>query len=200
MAIELVVGLGNPGTQYASTRHNCGFRVVERLGDRWHIALQPQRRFRGRYGEGAGPAGKLRLLCPDTFMNRSGESVRSVVDWFKLAPASVLVVYDDIDLPFGRLRLRQSGSAGGHNGMKSLIQHLGTQDFPRVRVGVGAPAGERDTVSHVLGGFTPREQQYLADLLDAAADAVEMVLKQDMPTAMNRFNPLDLCPPVATNG
>ncbi|WP_017328172.1 aminoacyl-tRNA hydrolase [Synechococcus sp. PCC 7336] len=189
MAIELIVGLGNPGPKYTDTRHNCGFMAIDRLSDRWKIPLNPEKRFQGDYGEGVGPAGKLRLLKPKTYMNLSGQSVRAAIDWFKLDPASVLVVYDDMDLPFGRLRLRLSGSAGGHNGMKSIIQHLGQQNFPRLRLGVGAPDGDRDAIGHVLGRFTPEEKAHLPELIDTSADAIELCLRQDVPAAMNRYNP-----------
>lgn len=189
MAIELIVGLGNPGLKYEGTRHNCGFMTTECLSQRWQVPMKENKRFHGRLGEGVGPVGKLRLLEPTTYMNLSGQSVRAAADWFKLDPASILVVYDDMDLPFGRLRLRLSGSAGGHNGIKSIIQHLGTQDFPRLRIGVGAPAGDRDAIGHVLGGFTPKEKQYLQEVIETSADAVETCLKKDVRTAMNRFNP-----------
>ncbi|MEO1134753.1 MAG: aminoacyl-tRNA hydrolase [Cyanobacteria bacterium J06639_1] len=193
--IELVVGLGNPGAKYEGTRHNCGFMAVDRLSQRYAIALKSNSRFQGLYGEGRGPKGnKLRLLKPETFMNRSGQSVRAVMDWFKLPPQAILVIYDDMDIPFGRLRLRQSGSAGSHNGMKSLVQHLGSQQFPRVRMGIGSPGANKETISHVLGGFTPREQKYLAEVIDATADAVEVAIARDLPSAMNRYNPLDLYP------
>lgn len=189
MAIELIIGLGNPGSKYTDTRHNCGFMAIDRLSDRWKIPLKPEKRFQGDYGEGVGPAGKLRLLKPETYMNLSGQSVRAAIDWFKLNPESVLVVYDDMDLSFGRLRLRLSGSAGGHNGMKSIIQHLGQQNFPRLRVGVGAPDGDRDVLGHVLGRFTPEEKAHLPELIDTSADAIELCLRQDVQTAMNRYNP-----------
>ncbi|MEO0356601.1 MAG: aminoacyl-tRNA hydrolase [Cyanobacteria bacterium P01_A01_bin.3] len=189
MAIELVVGLGNPGSKYKGTRHNCGFMAIACLAKRWQVGMKDTKRFQGRYGEGVGPVGKLRLLEPTTYMNLSGQSVRAAADWFKLDPSSVLVVYDDMDLPFGRLRLRLSGSAGGHNGMKSIIQHLGTQEFPRLRMGVGSPGGDRDVIGHVLGGFTPKEKPYLQEVIDTSADAIETCLKKDVQTAMNRFNP-----------
>lgn len=190
--IALIVGLGNPGSSYEGTRHNCGFMVLDRLAQRWGIGLGSEKRFQGRYGEGRGPQGKLRLLRPETYMNRSGQAVRAAVDWYKLPPESVLAIYDDMDIPLGRLRLRTSGSAGGHNGIKSLIQHLGTQSFPRLRVGVGRPGG-KGTISHVLGGFTPEERPCLERVLDRSADSVELMLKQDFQTAMNRYNPLQIC-------
>lgn len=194
--LSVIVGLGNPGKQYESTRHNCGFDVVEVLARRWGIPLREEKRFQARYSEGATPLGKQRLLLPQTFMNRSGQSVRAVVDWFKLDPATVLVIYDDMDLQLGRMRLRASGSAGGHNGMRSLIEHLGSPDFPRLRIGVGKPkAGSAAVVGHVLGGFSPAEQPCIEAVLKAAADCVETMLKHDIARAMNHYNALQLCEP-----
>ncbi len=195
IALQLIVGLGNPGPQYADTRHNCGFMVVDRLAQRWGIPLVLEKRFQGSYGEGFALGGKRRLLKPETYMNRSGQAVRAVLDWYKLDPAAVLVVYDDMDLPLGRLRLRGSGSAGGHNGMKSILQHVGSEALPRLRLGVGKPKGSEDVVGHVLGGFAPAEQEVLERVLDTAVEAVECCLQEGLMTAMNRFNPLDLSGP-----
>ncbi len=192
--IGVVVGLGNPGAQYEDTRHNCGFMVLDTLAQRWGISFQTEKRFQGLYGEGRGPRGKLRLLKPQTYMNLSGQSVRAVLDWYKLDPEAVLVIYDDMDIPVGRLRLRASGSAGGHNGIKSLIQHLGTQAFPRLRVGVGQPQGHKDVKGHVLGSFTPNERQILPAVLKAAADSIELILRQDLKTAMNQYNAFQVQP------
>ena len=191
--LKLIVGLGNPGEQYARTRHNIGFDVVDLLCRRWHITLSENRKFKGLYGDGVGRAGrKVALLKPQTFMNRSGQSVRAVLDWYKFAPASVLIVYDDMDLPLGRLRVRPSGSAGGHNGMKSIISHLGTQEFPRLRVGIGSTSkqGDRDqaVVSYVLGKFAPDEKSIIARALDLSADAVEVALLDGTEKAMSAFN------------
>ena len=189
---SLIVGLGNPGKQYDRTRHNIGFDLVDTLAQRWQIALTEQRRFQGYLGEGMGaPGQKVRLLKPTTYMNRSGQAVRAVVDWFKLNPEQVLVVYDDMDLPLGRLRLRLKGSSGGHNGMKSIISHLGTQTFPRLRLGIGAPSQDDrtgETISHVLGKFAPQEREVVEAALDHALKAVDISLKQGVEMAMNRFN------------
>ena len=189
----LIVGLGNPGAKYDRTRHNVGFDVVDTLAQRWQIPVREQSRFKGLFGQGIGPKGrKLLLLKPSTYMNRSGESVRAVLDWYKLLPSQILVVYDDMDLPLGRLRLRLKGSAGGHNGMRSLIQHLGTQDFPRLRLGIDSPKSNRviqpDTVSYVLGRFTPVEQPIVTEVLALAADASEYAIKQGVEKAMNVYN------------
>lgn len=196
---QLIVGLGNPGPEYANTRHNFGFMVVDRLAQRWGIPLVTEKQFQGSYGEGWALGGKRRLLKPETYMNRSGQSVRAVLDWYKLDPSAVLVIYDDMDLPLGRLRLRGSGSAGGHNGMKSLIHHLGGEAFPRLRLGVGKPKaasssreGGQAVIDHVLGKFTPQEKDLVEAVLNAAVAAVECYLQEGLATAMNRFNPLDL--------
>ncbi|MEM8602816.1 MAG: aminoacyl-tRNA hydrolase, partial [Cyanobacteria bacterium P01_H01_bin.121] len=137
---QLIVGLGNPGKKYAGTRHNIGFDVVDAFAQVVQADFAEESRFQGYFAETRLPnSNKLRLLKPNTYMNRSGQAIHAVVHWFKLQPESVLVVYDEMDLPLGRLRLRLNGSAGGHNGMKSAIAHLGTQNFPRLRVGIGAP-------------------------------------------------------------
>jgi peptidyl-tRNA hydrolase, PTH1 family len=131
---QLIVGLGNPEPKYDKTRHNIGFEAADLLARVWQLPWQENRRFQGKTAEGSSPyGGKIRLLKPLTYMNRSGQSVRAAIDWYKLSPESVLIIYDDMDLPIGRLRLRLSGSAGGHNGMKSIISHLGSQNFPRFR-------------------------------------------------------------------
>lgn len=190
---QLIVGLGNPGQKYDRTRHNVGFDLVDRLAKLWSISLSEQRKFQGWVGEGfAFPGKKVRLLKPLTYMNRSGQSIRAVVDFYKLPPTAVLVVYDDMDLPVGRLRLRLSGSAGGHNGMKSAIAHLNTQDFPRLRIGIGAPKAatpeQKDTVSHVLGRFSPDEQKLLAAVMDWSEGAIELSLKEGVSKAMSLYN------------
>ncbi|KKJ01315.1 aminoacyl-tRNA hydrolase [Prochlorothrix hollandica] len=195
----LLVGLGNPGAQYDRTRHNIGFEVVDTLSQRWGVACAPQKKFQGAYGEGfATGCGKVRLLKPSTFMNQSGQSIRSVLDWYKLAPEQVLIIYDDMDLPLGRLRLRLSGSAGGHNGMKSAIAHLGTQQFPRLRVGIGTPRrGDRkaETVSHVLGKFAPDEAGLVRDILALCVETVECGLRDGVAKAMSLYNNRDLAAP-----
>lgn len=190
---ELIVGLGNPEKKYEQTRHNIGFEAVDLLARRWGVSLPENRRFQGLFGEGVGPKGaKIRLLKPLTYMNRSGQAIRSVTDWYKIPPTSVLVIYDDMDLPIGRIRLRLSGSAGGHNGVKSTIAHLGTQDFPRLRIGIGKPADpsnlDTSTVSHVLGKFTPEEKPIISEVLELVGDAVELSIKQGVEKAMSLYN------------
>lgn len=189
---RLIVGLGNPGTKYAETRHNVGFDVIDLLSQRWQIAIASNRRFQGIYGEGTIKGQKVGLLKPETYMNRSGQSVRAVMDWYKYSPDSVLIVYDDMDLPVGRLRLRLSGSAGGHNGMKSIVSHLGTQAFPRLRLGIGSTekVGDRDSavVAHVLGRFSPAEKSQIQEVLEIAADAVQVAIAEGIEKSMSVFN------------
>jgi len=188
--IKLIVGLGNPGDKYEKTRHNIGFEVVDRLAKNWQLDWRDNHRFKGEYGEGLAPRlGKMRLLKPHTYMNRSGQAVRAVCDWYKFAPESVLIIYDDLDLPVGRLRLRLSGSAGGHNGMKSIISHLGTEQFPRLRIGIKkGDATQKDTISHVLGKFSPEEQPYIEEALKLAPEVIETALSNGVEKAMSLYN------------
>ena len=192
---ELIVGLGNPEPKYDNTRHNIGFSAVDELAKIWGFDLKENKRFQGSFAEGVVLGGKkVRLLKPLTYMNRSGQSVRAVTDWYKLSPQSVLVVYDDMDLPVGRLRMRLTGSAGGHNGMKSIISHLGSKDFPRLRIGIGKSGGGRQTVSHVLGKFSPAENTIIEEVLYASVKAIELSLKEGMEKSMNRYNGFSAIP------
>ncbi|MFQ4141997.1 aminoacyl-tRNA hydrolase [Chlorogloeopsis sp. ULAP02] len=191
---QLIVGLGNPEPKYHQTRHNIGFAAVDALSLAWKISLAENRKFQGEYGEGVAPnTEKIRLLKPLTYMNRSGQAIQAVTSWYKLPPESVLVIYDDMDLPLGKTRLRLSGSAGGHNGMKSAIAHLSTQNFPRLRIGIGKPKGvandvENGAVSHVLGKFSASETQFVSQILQFIIECVELCLKQGVEKAMNRCN------------
>ncbi|MBP0002159.1 MAG: aminoacyl-tRNA hydrolase [Cyanobacteria bacterium SBC] len=192
---QLVVGLGNPEPKYDRTRHNIGFAAIDALARSWQIPLSEQRKFKGEFGEGTATGQKIRLLKPLTYMNRSGESIHAVVNWYKLTPESVLVVYDDMDLPVGRIRLRLTGSAGGHNGMKSTISHLGTQEFPRLRVGIGRPnLVGNNSVSHVLGKFSPQENEIVSDVLYLVRDAIETSLKEGVEKAMSLYNNRNVAP------
>ncbi|MBW4583229.1 MAG: aminoacyl-tRNA hydrolase [Tildeniella nuda ZEHNDER 1965/U140] len=188
---QLIVGLGNPGAKYDRTRHNIGFEAVDMLAKVWRLHLSENRKFQGIFGEGvAAGQVKVRLLKPTTYMNNSGQAIRAVTDWYKLPPESVLVIYDDMDLPVGKLRLRLSGSAGGQNGMKSAIAHLGTQTFPRLRVGIGSAkeARQGDAIGHVLGRFSPQEAEVIAEVLHLVVGAVEVSLKQGIDKAMSLYN------------
>lgn len=187
--IKLIVGLGNPGDKYDKTRHNIGFEAIDRLADTWQMAWRENSRFKGYYSEGAAPTlGKVRLLKPTTYMNHSGQAVRSVCDWYKFSPDSVLIIYDDLDLPVGRLRLRLSGSAGGHNGMKSIISHLGTETFPRLRIGIKKTEANKDTISHVLGKFSPEEQPAIKEALNQIPEVVKVALTDGIEKAMSLYN------------
>ena len=193
MDLQLLVGLGNPGSRYAETRHNVGFMVLERMAARSGVPFRSQPKLHGLLAElGTGPA-RLRLLMPQTFMNESGRAIRAALDWYRLVPGQFLVVVDDMDLPFGRLRLRAAGSAGGHNGLRSTIQHLGTQEFARLRIGIGAPALEAQerrerTVGHVLGRFSPAERPALEAVLDEVAAGIDLIRRQGIERAANRLN------------
>lgn len=183
----LIVGLGNPGREYESTRHNAGFLVVDRLAEKMGISVST-RKFLGFTGSGMLGGEKVLLLKPQTYMNASGESVRAAADFYKLEPAQVIVVYDDISLDVGSVRIRAKGSAGGHNGMKSIIAHLGTEEYPRVRVGIGDKPPGMDLAGYVLSHFPKNEREALEPALADAADAVERLITCGVQAAMNRYN------------
>ena len=190
---RLIVGLGNPGAKYERTRHNVGFEIVDALAKRFpDVSLAENKRFQGAVGEFRSGGDRVVLIKPTTYMNKSGQAVRAVLDWYKLEPDAVLVVYDDMDLPTGKLRMRLSGGAGGHNGMKSIISHLGTKEFPRLRVGIGSTEkGEvRDSavVSHVLGRFSPEDRKIVDAAIAMAADAIDFSLRKGVERSMNLYN------------
>lgn len=191
--MKLVVGLGNPGPRYADTRHNVGFRVVERFARSFGIALD-EYAYGGRFGRGPiatpdGPPLDVGLLLPETFMNLSGDAVRAALTALEVDdPASPLVVFDDVDLPFARLRVRPGGGPGGHRGMSHIIERLEREDFPRLRFGVGRPEGAADTADWVLAPFAPEETRALEAALARAAEALEACLVEGVAPAMNRFN------------
>ncbi len=187
MALTLIVGLGNPGSKYDNTRHNIGFMAVDRLADRLHIPVS-RSRFHGLCGEGSLAGEKLLLLKPQTFMNKSGLSVLEAVQFYKIEPERVFVIYDDLDLPFGSVRLRQEGSSGGHKGMKDIIRVLGTQAFPRLRLGIDKPLSKGSTVDFVLKPFAADQQKDLDILLDAACDATECFVTDGPQLAASRHN------------
>ena len=192
-SLRLVVGLGNPGSKYEGTRHNVGFMALDRLARQEGFSFRQQSKLHGLAAESGIGDSRLRLLMPQTYMNDSGRSIRAALDWFGFAPHQLLVLVDDMDLPLGRLRLRAQGSAGGHNGLRSAIQHLGTQEFPRLRIGIGAPAenpAERRarTVSHVLGPFSKAEQPCLNAVLDEVLDGLDRIQRLGLERAGNRLN------------
>ena len=184
----LIVGLGNPGREYEKTRHNCGFRALDLLADSLNCKVD-RLKFQGLYGQTEYAGKKLFLLKPQTYMNLSGRSVLQLSAYFHIPPQRIIVLFDDISLAPGRLRIRADGSAGGHNGIKSIIQEIGSQSFPRVKIGVGAkPNPEYDLASWVLSTFSASEEKALAVSLKNAADAVLTIIDQGVPEAANRFN------------
>ena len=183
--IRLVAGLGNPGREYENTRHNVGFLVVDRLASRLGLSLSFSSSWQAMWGRTTDGCA---LLKPQTFMNLSGRAVRAYGQFYKIAAAEVLVIYDDLALPLGQLRLRKEGNSGGQNGMESVIDQLGTSAVPRLRVGIGAAGQHRSMVDHVLGTFTVRERQELDGAIDRAADAVEHARLHGVEAAMNLFN------------
>jgi PTH1 family peptidyl-tRNA hydrolase len=201
--LQLLVGLGNPGDRYADTRHNVGFMALERLAAGEAAAFHNQSRLHGLLAEvGSGPS-RLRLLMPQTFMNDSGRAIRAALDWYRLDASQLLVIVDDMDLPLGRLRLRAEGSAGGHNGLRSTIQHLGHQDFARLRIGIGAPAADpverrERTVGHVLGRFSPAERPVLDAVLDEVVAGIALIRRQGIERAGNRLNGFRAAAPAGT--
>lgn len=181
----LIVGLGNPGREYENTRHNIGFAALDVIAEKYNIDIN-RTKFKGECGEGFINGNKVILLKPYTFMNLSGESVREAIDFYKLTEEEVLIIYDDISLETGRLRIREKGSAGGHNGIKSIINHMGSDVFPRIKIGVGAPKG--DLVNHVLGKFSKEDVAILKQTLDVATEAAAVIIDDGAKEAMNKFN------------
>ena len=184
----LIVGLGNPGKEYTRTRHNCGFRALDILADKLGCKVD-KGKFQGLYGQCNYRGKKLLLLKPQTYMNLSGRSVLQLSAYFSVPPQQIIVMFDDISLEPGRLRIRSDGSAGGHNGIKSIISELGSQNFPRVKIGVGSkPNPEYDLADWVLSSFSAQEEKALGPALERAADAALCIIEHDVPESANRFN------------
>ncbi len=187
MGMKMIVGLGNPGTKYAGTRHNIGFDTITALSDRHSIPLKAKE-GKGLTGRGMIDGCKVLLVQPQTFMNNSGECVRALMDFYKIPVKDIIVIYDDISLEPGRLRVRGKGSAGGHNGIKSIIAHTGTQEFDRVRIGVGEKPEGWDLADHVLAHFPKETEPVIREVLGKAADAVESLIVSGLEATMNRYN------------
>ena len=184
----IITGLGNPDRQYEGTRHNAGFDVIDRIAEKYNIAVDTKK-HRAYIGKGIIDGQKVILAKPQTYMNLSGESIRSLVDYYKIDEENeLLVVYDDISLDVGRLRIRAKGSAGGHNGIKNIIAHLGTQVFPRIKVGVGEKPKGYDLADYVLGHFSKAERERMEEGYDNAVRAAEMIVTGQLNEAMNEFN------------
>ncbi len=182
----VIAGLGNPGRKYENTRHNIGFITIDRLAEK-HSIMVERLKFKALAGEGRIAGQKVILLKPQTFMNLSGESVREVMQFYKLPPQQLIVVYDDIDLDTGALRIRKFGSAGTHNGMKSVVYQLQSDRFPRIRIGIGG-GKDTDLADYVLGGFTKEEAPLLREAVDQAVLAIETILEDGIDKAMNQYN------------
>ena len=193
MDLQLLVGLGNPGERYLNTRHNVGFMALDALAAATPTAFRHQSKLQALLAEvGVGPQ-RLRLLKPQTFMNESGRSLQAALDWFDFNPAQLLVLVDDMDLPLGRLRLRARGSAGGHNGLRSAIRHLGSSDFARLRIGIGAPGDHPHqrkalTASHVLGRFSASERAVVGTVLEEVVAGIDLIRTKGLERAGNRLN------------
>ncbi|NGU51992.1 aminoacyl-tRNA hydrolase [Clostridium perfringens] len=185
----LIVGLGNPGKQYEKTRHNIGFDVIDYMADKYNIDVNREK-FKGICGEGFIENKKVILLKPLTYMNLSGESIREFANFYKLEDDEIIVVYDDISLDIGRLRIREKGSAGGHNGIKSIIQNLGGDKFPRVKVGVGQP--KDNLVNHVLGKFSKEDREHIEKVIPVVSDAIVEIVRNDAKESMNKFNGVNI--------
>lgn len=183
----LIAGLGNPTKEYDKTRHNVGFSVIDVLADRYQIDIS-EKKHKALCGRGVIEGQKVLLLKPQTFMNLSGESIRAAADYYKIEPEEMIVIYDDISLDPGQLRIRLKGSAGGHNGIKNIIANLGTQDFPRIKVGVGAKPPRMDLADYVLSRFGAGEQKLMEEAFGEAAEAAVMMMTDGAERAMNHFN------------
>ena len=184
----IIAGLGNPTEQYAGTRHNVGFDVIDTLADKYNISVEG-RKNRAFVGKGVIEGQKVILVKPQTFMNLSGESIRGLVDYYKIDPETeLLVVYDDISLDVGQLRIRKKGSAGGHNGIKNIIAHLGTDVFPRIKVGVGEKPKGYDLADYVLGHFSKEDRSIMEEGYEKAVEAIKLFLAGEIDVAMNEYN------------
>ncbi len=185
--MKIIVGLGNPTDKYAGTRHNVGFAVIDELADKYNISVDGKQ-HKAFYGKGVIAGEKVVLVKPQTFMNLSGESVGAFCNYYKVDIEDIIVIYDDINLGVGQLRIREKGSAGGHNGMKNIITHLGGDNFPRVRVGVGEKPKNYDLADYVLSRFSKAELPLIREGCEDAADAIGIMITEDIASAMNKYN------------
>ncbi|GKU85017.1 aminoacyl-tRNA hydrolase [Niallia sp. NCCP-28] len=185
--MKLIVGLGNPGKQYENTRHNIGFDIIDCIAKDYSIALD-KAKFKGIFGMGTIEGEKVILLKPLTYMNLSGESIRPIVDYYDIELENIVIIYDDLDLPVGKIRLRQKGSSGGHNGIKSTIAHLGTEKFNRIRIGIDRPKNGMKVPDYVLGKFTKEEQADLEAVIKKSSEACGQWMKEPFLQVMNKYN------------
>jgi PTH1 family peptidyl-tRNA hydrolase len=186
MAIKLITGLGNPGPKYQGTRHNAGFMVLDRLAEKIRVSID-RTKFGGLYGEGSWGGERVVLLKPQTFMNLSGRSVTEAARFYKIPPTDIIVVHDELDLPFGQIRLKEGGGHGGHNGVRSIVAEFGSADFLRLRVGIGRP-DKGSAEKYVLNPFSVEEAGFVPHVADGACEALEMLLQEGLPKAMSIFH------------
>ena len=183
----IIVGLGNPEPEYSNTRHNMGFDTINKIAKKYNIEFS-KTNFKGIYGTGIIEGEKVILLKPQTFMNLSGESIKEIIDFYKLNTDNLIIIYDDIDIEPGIIKLRKTGGPGTHNGMKSVIKEIGTEKFPRVRIGIGKPEHKGDLINYVIGKIPEEDKKILEKSTDVAKDAVIEIIKNGMDKAMNLFN------------
>lgn len=184
---HIIAGLGNPGLKYRNTRHNVGFNTIDVLSEKYGINVK-QLKHKALIGDGYVGDKRVLLVKPQTYMNASGESIRDIIEWYKIPIENLILIYDDVDLPLGKLRVRRGGSAGTHNGMKSVIYHLQLDNFPRIRIGIDKAPEHIDIIEHVLGKFTKDEKDVIRDSIIKAAEAVVTIIKLGVDEAMVRFN------------
>jgi PTH1 family peptidyl-tRNA hydrolase len=182
-----IFGLGNPGIKYKKTRHNAGFRVIDLLAKEYGVHMKGSK-FQAKVGEGHAYGSKILLVKPQTYMNESGWAVSAVLDYYKIPARDMVVLCDDMDLPLGAIRIRESGSAGGHNGLKSIISYLKSEDFTRVRIGIGKPGGSKGTIPHVLGKFGGEEETKAEEAFRRSAQAVDCLVREGVQMAQSRYN------------
>lgn len=185
--MKLIVGLGNPTKEYENTRHNIGFMAIDALSEEYHIPVDSLR-HKALIGKGAIEGQKVILAKPVTYMNLSGEAVRAISDYYKIPPEDIIIIFDDTTLDVGRMRIRKKGSAGGHNGIKSIIAHLGTMEFPRIKIGIGAKREGQDLADYVLSRFPKEEKEALGQVLEDVKKAVALMVWNDIEEAMNQYN------------
>lgn len=186
--MKMIVGLGNPGNEYAGTRHNVGWMLVDALAE--HLGINEWRSLeKGMVAEGRIGSEKILLVKPLTYMNNSGECVGPLMRWYKLEPEDIMAAHDDMDIPIGTIRIRKKGSAGGHNGIKSLLSHIGSENFGRLRIGIGRPQSGWSVINHVLAKFNDQEQEKIGDAIKQLIPAVECMVLEGPDMAMNKFNP-----------
>lgn len=186
--MKIIVGLGNPGNEYAKTRHNVGFMLIDALADNLNITLWKDK-FNAQIAEGRIGTEKILLVKPQTYMNNSGEAVGPLMRWYKLEPEDIIVAHDDMDIPAGTVRIRKKGSSGGHNGIKSLIAHLGSENFARIRLGIGRPLPGWSVVKHVLALFPAEDRIEVDKAIDYLIPAVKCIITDGLDIAMNKYNP-----------